>query len=81
MPVKPHILIACFGTPPAPQVLSALGGLETLDLEDNDLSAFLPGWQLGPGGLGHLSRLQCLNLAQCAHLPVWCLFYPRSQGF
>ena len=34
------------------QVLSALGSLETLDLEDNDLNAFLPGWALGPAHAG-----------------------------
>ena len=53
---------------PCPQVLSLLASLETLDLEDNDLNARLPDWQF-PAGLGHLSRLQCLNLAQCAPLP------------
>jgi hypothetical protein len=44
------------------QVVSTLQNLETLDLEDNDLRAALPNWQLS--SLGYLSRLQCLNLAQ-----------------
>lgn len=52
----------------AMQVLSLLASLETLDLEDNDLNARLPDWQFS-AGLGHLSRLQCLNLAQCGASP------------
>lgn len=44
------------------QVLSTLQNLETLDLEDNDLNTSLPDWHLS--SLGHLSGLQCLNLAQ-----------------
>ncbi|BDA46295.1 probable leucine-rich repeat-containing protein 1 at C-terminar half [Coccomyxa sp. Obi] len=47
-----------------PSVLSTLRNLETLDLEDNDLAVSLPEWHLS-SSLGYLSRLQCLNLAQC----------------
>lgn len=47
-----------------PTVLSTLQNLETLDLEDNDLQSPLPGWE-NISSIGYLSRLQCLNLAQC----------------
>ncbi len=53
-------------------MLGELHGLETLDLEDNELGA--EDGRLGPSGqtLTSLSRLQCLNVAQCrlTHLPL-----------
>ncbi|KAK9906656.1 hypothetical protein WJX75_005626 [Coccomyxa subellipsoidea] len=52
-----------------PTVLSTLRNLETLDLEDNDLNTALPEWELS-SSLGFLSRLQCLNLAQCKLVAV-----------
>lgn len=60
-----HAYLCCM------QMLSELHGLETLDLEDNELGAE----DGGAGAMGHsltsLSRLQCLNVAQCrlSHLP------------
>lgn len=63
--IEHHEYLCCM------QMLSELHGLETLDLEDNELGAE----DGGAGAIGHsltsLSRLQCLNVAQCrlSHLP------------
>ena len=52
-------------------MLSELHGLETLDLEDNELGAEDGGAGAIGQSLTSLSRLQCLNVAQCrlSHLP------------
>ena len=54
------------------QLLGELHGLETLDLEDNELGAEDGGARAMGQCLTGLSRLQCLNVAQCrlSHLPV-----------
>ena len=54
------------------QLLGELHGLETLALEDNELGAEDGGGMAMGQCLTGLSRLQCLNVAQCrlSHLPV-----------
>jgi hypothetical protein len=48
-----------------PAVLTSCAALETVDLEDNDLGdALAPHYGLPPS-MARLTRLQCLNIAQC----------------
>ncbi|KAK9866273.1 hypothetical protein WJX84_010719 [Apatococcus fuscideae] len=64
-------LNAC-GLTQIPEMLSELHGLETLDLEDNELGLEDGSAAVMGRSLTSLSRLQCLNVAQCrlSHLPA-----------